>query len=259
MKVFVKIPIICWKIDNNFFNFVSNNIKFFLVYVSNRFYSKNKNESINIQANQKKVTFTISNIDDLIAFYEIFVLETYKARDSVKNIIDLGANIGVASLYFALRYPNAKIFACEPNPEVFSVLSKNLSSFENVKTYPFLLSDETNEQKTFFVSSNRSHSSSVLNRGEEFESCSVRSFKLVDLLEFLKLKKVDFLKFDIEGSEFDLFKELNELNINQFIGEVHMDLAPEGTNLESFNLKNNYNIHTSGTGRRFNIYGANTN
>ncbi len=259
MKVFTKIPIVCWELDNSFFNLVSNNIKLFGVYSTNRFFSKNKSVAINIFVNQKKITFSVSNIDDIIALYEIFILESYKASDSAKTIIDLGANVGIASLYFASKYPYAKIYAFEPNPEVFTILSKNMSEFDNVKTYPFLISGVTIENKSFFVSKKRTHSSSLLDRGEEFVEYGIRSFKLTDLMRFLQLQKLDLLKFDIEGAEFDLFKDLNEVKIKEFIGEVHMDLAPEGTELESFGLENKYNIKTTGSGRRFNVCGVSKN
>jgi FkbM family methyltransferase len=256
MKIFFKIPRICWEIGTTKKFLVSNILKIYRIYLFNRLYSNQKSEGIKISSGKKSIIFTISNMDDLIALHEIFVLNTYKAFDTPRTIVDLGANIGIASLYFAVKYPNAQIFAFEPNPDVFSILSKNMIAFDNVKTYPFLISGETSENKSFFVSKKRTHSSSVLDRGEDFAEYGIRSFKLCDLMNFLELEKVDLLKFDIEGAEFDLFKDLNEVNIKEFVGEVHMDLAPEGIVLESFNLKEKYSIQSIGAGRRFNLIGS---
>ena len=44
-----------------------------------------------------------------------------------RSILDLGANIGIASIDFALRYPQASILAIEPVAANFQLLQKNIS------------------------------------------------------------------------------------------------------------------------------------
>jgi FkbM family methyltransferase len=44
----------------------------------------------------------------------------------IKNIIDAGANIGLASVYFSQRFVNSTIVAIEPSKENFEILSKNI-------------------------------------------------------------------------------------------------------------------------------------
>lgn len=41
-------------------------------------------------------------------------------------IVDVGAHIGAASLYFGARFPRARVEAFEPSPEVYSLLAQNL-------------------------------------------------------------------------------------------------------------------------------------
>src|ERR1700737_1617681 len=36
-----------------------------------------------------------------------------------RRIVDLGANIGIATIFFALKYPNAHIDAYEPSPVAY--------------------------------------------------------------------------------------------------------------------------------------------
>ena len=50
-----------------------------------------------------------------------------------RTILDAGANIGMATVLFALRYPNATIVAVEPNHANFEVLKSNTQRFGNVK------------------------------------------------------------------------------------------------------------------------------
>jgi predicted O-methyltransferase YrrM len=50
-----------------------------------------------------------------------------KARQTAV-VVDAGANIGLASLWFANQYPKAKIVCIEPDPENFRILKENLAA-----------------------------------------------------------------------------------------------------------------------------------
>jgi FkbM family methyltransferase len=50
------------------------------------------------------------------------------AEGSVPVIIDGGANIGAAALWFAEKYPASAIMAVEPDPNTFALLTANVSS-----------------------------------------------------------------------------------------------------------------------------------
>ena len=60
---------------------------------------------------------------------EIWVHHAYYIDDleSPKRIVDMGAHIGLATLYFAQMYPEAKIVAYEPDHANFELLTKNIS------------------------------------------------------------------------------------------------------------------------------------
>ena len=48
-----------------------------------------------------------------------------KQQETITTIIDLGANIGLSSLYFHFHFPKAIVYALEPVPDNFSLLKKN--------------------------------------------------------------------------------------------------------------------------------------
>ena len=50
------------------------------------------------------------------------------------KILDLGANIGMASVFFALKYPLATIYAYEPDPITSKYLTENVRGL-NVHCY----------------------------------------------------------------------------------------------------------------------------
>ena len=54
-------------------------------------------------------------------------------RDPPQLIIDGGANVGYASVYFANKYPNAQIIAIEPDPENCALFYKNCAAYPNVE------------------------------------------------------------------------------------------------------------------------------
>ena len=63
------------------------------------------------------------------SWHEIFGDEIYRFPHPTGSptILDGGANLGLASLYFLNLFPNASITAIEPDPVCFNLLSKNLA------------------------------------------------------------------------------------------------------------------------------------
>src|ERR1700683_3931674 len=67
---------------------------------------------------------------DSWALYELLVRDEYAFFGDLEApgfIIDGGANIGIASLYFLNRYPGARVVAVEPHPANFEICRKNLA------------------------------------------------------------------------------------------------------------------------------------
>ena len=63
----------------------------------------------------------------------------------VRTVVDIGANVGAASVYFAMAYPDAQVYALEPASAPLSLLGQNVASLRKVKVFPFGLhsSEET--------------------------------------------------------------------------------------------------------------------
>lgn len=82
-------------------------------------------------------------------FKEIFVDEVYGAHNVVLPkdglIFDVGANIGMFSIWAKHRWPSASIHAFEPVPGVAKVCSQNLSDLKQVNFHPHGLSNVKGE------------------------------------------------------------------------------------------------------------------
>src|SRR5437868_4978064 len=71
---------------------------------------------------------------DLRIFEQIFMYKEYNIEFPFRPevIIDLGANVGYASVLFANRFPQAKIIAVEPEDDNFIIAQKNVQSYKNI-------------------------------------------------------------------------------------------------------------------------------
>jgi FkbM family methyltransferase len=69
-------------------------------------------------------------LDELEGYYAAFVQREYEGAvadwSAVDMIIDVGANIGAATLWFAGHAPTARVLAVEPGPDVFPRLVANI-------------------------------------------------------------------------------------------------------------------------------------
>jgi FkbM family methyltransferase len=179
---------------------------------------------------------------------EIFVKEIYKFQaEKAPFIIDCGANIGMSILYFKELFPKAEIIAFEPDPTIFKILNRNISSFNlnNVKTINSALG--TLEGKVDFYSEG-SDSGRI---GQHIEKSNKISVSQVLLSKYLT-KEVDLLKIDIEGAETDVIEEIrNELSfVKRIFIEYHSFINKESTldRILGVLKANNFTIHINSPG-----------
>ncbi len=164
----------------------------------------------------------------LQVFDEIFVVEDYKMRESRESqvVFDVGANIGLFSLYAHMKQPNSRIFTIEANPGTFQILKKNIienSLQTTVQIFNLALSAEIG--KISFFSSPVSGWSSIFNlRGaQDGQQCAVDSINLSAFCKREGVQKIDFLKMDIEGAEYDAIlgdSDFFEVPIKELVIEV---------------------------------------
>lgn len=164
---------------------------------------------------------------DLGTFSEIFIFEEYKIPNlsyPIKRILDLGANSGYASIYFANLFGEAQIIAVEPDPRnVEKIKINTLKLGGRVIVEPSAVSSKSGFVD-FYLNFNISISGSILSRDSKSEKITVSSLALSDLEK--KYGPFDIIKFDIEGEEWDAISP--EMLIREpklWIGEYHEDLT----------------------------------
>jgi FkbM family methyltransferase len=142
---------------------------------------------------------------DAWAVYELLVMQEYALvgdLDSPAFIIDAGANIGIASLYFLHQYPNARIVAIEPHPANFELLRKNLTPYAQRVT---LLQGAVWKTRGRLQLDFRGEDwRTEVHAAEKGQEGSVEAFTLPEIAAYGD-GRVDLLKMDIEGSETEVF------------------------------------------------------
>jgi len=141
-----------------------------------------------------------------------------------KTIVDAGAHIGLASLWFANRYPDATIIAIELEPANYEMLRRNTAHCPNVhavhaalwaKDEPVHLTDPGRGSWGFVASTNGS--------GQP-----VPAVTIAGLMETFGLERIDLLKLDIEGAERDVLTESGAWlpHVEAVVAELHDSINP---------------------------------
>ena len=142
---------------------------------------------------------------DLLSFCsqweDIFVKGTlaFTTASSAPRILDCGANVGLASLFFHRMYPQARITAFEADPALFTILNTNLKANRaaGVETRHVALWTSTGTL-AFHCEGSDSGMIGSLPGAVAGASTAVPSLRLRDVLDE---GPVDLLKLDIEGAE----------------------------------------------------------
>ena len=179
---------------------------------------------------------------------EIFNQEIYKFNHTSKypRIIDVGSNIGLSILYFKQLYPDAEVIGFEPDPRIFNILRKNIESFNCTKTKIFNKGIWIKETTLEFFSEGADGG-----RIATAEDTNKISISTTSLRGFLT-EKVDMLKIDIEGAEYEVLNDCKDLlhNVDNLFVEYH-SFKNQNQNLHKLleiinSAEFRYNIHHIG-------------
>jgi FkbM family methyltransferase len=156
-----------------------------------------------------KELFIVDSVTFLNSYNEIFIDEIYKfiPGKGASVIIDCGANIGLASLYFKMHFPKTKVIAYEPDPNIFNAMQNNMAQFgfNDVICMNEAISD-TEGVINFQIEGG--HSGMITQNKNGSNIIQVKTARLKTILN--NYDNVTFLKIDIEGHERSIFKDIAE-------------------------------------------------
>jgi len=172
-------------------------------------YYYNSNQPIKITENTKKLMNAAFLNNGLLWEYEsIIIFFDLIPKNKKVNIIDIGANVGLYSLY-AKYLPNAHFYSFEPYDINYNLLNENilLNNINNITTYQLALGDK--ECKSILntcISHNGLHTmGNTPLRFNDIKPIEI-NVNTLDNLFFNNNIQVDYIKIDTEGYEYYILK-----------------------------------------------------
>lgn len=145
-----------------------------------------------------------------------------KAGDTV---IDIGAHVGVPSIYLAKKYPGVRVIAFEPSPDNYAHLQRNIKA-NGVKVEAINAAVTADGKHVGIpVNANGNTGGRSIYRHTAGDTAIVDSYSLEDLYTMFGVTRPTLLKIDCEGAEYEILEGNEELlkGIKYIIGEFHVN------------------------------------
>jgi len=208
----------------------------------------------------KTITLTLNNktqyiirpktIDQHI-INEIYMDKIYNPKGfeikSTDTVLDIGAQIGIFSIYAAKKAKKGQVLSFEPTKENFSMLKENveINKLQNVKVFRQAVGNKNGKLKIYLEHNTGGHT--IINNGKNFIEAT--QICLDSIIKEQKLNQIDFLKLDCEGSEYSILfntKIENLKKIKKISMEYHkLDKTKNAETLKTFLEKNGFQVETS--------------
>ncbi len=190
-----------------------------------------------IKLRQPPLAFQVRSAMDVWSVKETF-LDQFYTRYSLPvqdgwTVVDVGAGIGDFSIYAAHANPAGMVYAFEPYPDSFALMMQNLAvnKVENVRAFRkaiwssggVLALNLGSGEPLQFTSQEKTSAN------QPVEAISVDALSLERLFSSENLERVDLLKMDCEGAEYEILFSIQPetlARIERIILEYH-DLGPE--------------------------------
>lgn len=151
------------------------------------------------------------------------------------TVIDIGGHIGVFAVFAANLARKGHVYSFEPFKENYDLLRKNvaLNEFQNV-TMENLAIGKENGQFRFYIRPKKlkkgevaynsgGHSFHLIKDSDTYIDVQTKSFDTI--VENYKFDKIDFLKIDCEGAEFDILFNASEETLKK-VSKITMECHP---------------------------------
>ena len=185
---------------------------------------------------------------DFAVFTQVFVNKEYDVAlaHPVNSIIDCGANIGLAALYFTTKYPQASIKCIEPEKENFELLLQNTHHYKNISC----LNAGVWHKNVLLQVIDKGYGSLGFQVKETREKeNSLPAKDMSSIMQDWGKSNIDIVKLDIEGSEEQVILE-DKSNWPQkaktIFVEIHDNLKPGLTEKIVAKLQTDFNFHKNG-------------
>ncbi len=136
-------------------------------------------------------------------------------------VYDIGANIGVATVILSNIYPEAQIYAFEPDPDNYNILKMNIEKYKNIIAYEAGIAEESGRYSLWKSEDPSNHGGCSMVIANTEDECIKVDMMAIDFA-LKKLGIPDVVKIDVEGAEAEIFHAFPNLDKVKWItGELH--------------------------------------
>lgn len=155
--------------------------------------------------------------DAKIQYYEIFIERIYDMHSdcSINEgdvVFDIGANIGIFSIYCLLERKASRAVCFEPDHYCLLALKKTVQYYgleQKVTIVPKgVWSAQT--RKAFYDEENHKWGNRIVDDNDPNCNTRIEVFTIDQAVKDLEISRIDFIKFDIEGAEREALKGMND-------------------------------------------------
>lgn len=183
---------------------------------------------------------------DFKLFRNIFIDEEYDIDlpFTPKTIIDGGANIGLAAIVFANKYPDAKIVSIEPETSNYEMLKKNIAPYKNISSIKAGI--WSNSSYLNVTNPQSGKWAFIIEETNQPDNNSIKGLSINDIIKQSGWDSADLIKLDVEGSEKEIFENNPDswlttakgliIELHDWIKENCSDAVYRATNSFNFDI-----------------------
>ena len=181
----------------------------------------------------RKLVVQINNIvDAALGIYDLAGFIMINSFCNLGVVVDLGAGKGEFSERLLEKSPSSRIILVEPDPSLFRELEKKFETQDNIEVFEAAIGNEENKNRKFYLNKNWMGNSlyeSLIPKKDIQGEIIIRTVTLKSIFSLFHIEKIDLLKVNIEGGEWELFENfsMNDFNrIEQIVVQFHDFLDP---------------------------------
>ena len=176
---------------------------------------------------------------------EYSILGTISSGDKI-TCVDIGANIGLYSIYVMMHMPNSTIHCFEPSPASYTLLHENVSIIPSIRLHTYGLFKGNREAMMNIHQMNTGENSIKFNNHNYINSVPVQLRDAGTEFDRLRLEHIDILKIDTEGCEVEILESLG-YRLSQ-IDYILIEYHSEKERREIDNILKGFHIFSSKAG-----------
>ncbi len=154
-------------------------------------------------------------------------IDGWTMRGDTEVFFDIGANMGIYSLYAGYKHPTAEVFSFEPVSNNYTALQQNVWLNKSTNVHPFNLAlANENSITNLYLSDTRVGNSgaqigkAINEKGEKYQALRVEvvlSISLDRLISEFGLPIPSYVKIDVDGHETDILNGMTKTLATPFL------------------------------------------